>query len=537
MDNEIQKKSRDAEMIEFDLRRLLPAILSKIWLIVLVSLLCGMLSLGGTLLLKTPMYKASTMFYVNNKGNFSVGDASIDISSGDISTSKNLVNSYIVILRTRETLNAVIDYADSDRTYGELLSMVSASSVNKTEIFQVTVVSEDPAEAEELANAIAHVIPDRIKHVIVGSNSIVVDHAVRPSSPFTPNYTKNTAVGLLFGLLLSVCAVVLLEILDVAIRDEEDLQSFCSYPILASVPDMTVTSKRGYYRRYYRRGGYYNVDGKANDKNADRNSNKSNNFIGENIGFAASEAYKLLRTKLQYSFADDRNCRVFSVTSALAGEGKSLTGVNLAYSLAQLNKRVLIMDCDMRRPTLAEKLSLDQYPGLSECLTGHADISKIIREFKVSEESPVIHVITAGNTPPNPVELLSSPKMNSVINAVREQYDYVLLDMPPICDVSDALASAKLADGILMVVRQNYGSRTAVLEALHQLEFVNAKLLGVLFNFATDKNVGYSRTRYGYRYGYRYSIRHAYRHGYRYGYYKHNKNTMKRKRNRKQTKQ
>ena len=534
MDNEIQKKSRDADTIEFDLRRLLPAILSKIWLIVLVSLLCGMLSLGSTLLLKTPMYKASTMFYVNNS--VSLGDASIDISSGDISTSKSLVNSYIVILRTRGTLMDVIDYAGSDRSYGELLSMVSASSVNKTEIFQVTVVSEDPQEAVDLANAIAHVIPKRISSVIEGSSAKVVDYPVRPGSPFTPNYTKDTALGLLVGLLLSVCAIVLLEILDVAIRDEEDLQSFCSYPILASVPDMTVTSKKGYYRRYYRRSGYSTADSKQKDKNADRNSNKSNNFIGANIGFAAAEAYKLLRTKLQYSFADDRNCRVFSVTSALAGEGKSLTGVNLAYSLAQLNKRVLILDCDMRRPTLAEKLSLDQYPGLSECLTGHADISKIIREFNAGDENPVIHVITAGNTPPNPVELLSSPKMGAVINSLREQYDYVLLDMPPICDVSDALASAKLADGILMVVRQNYGSRTAVSDALRQLEFVNAKLLGILFNFATDRNVGYARTRFGYRYGYRYSLRYAYRHGYRYGYRSQNKSTLKHKRSKKQTK-
>ena len=130
MDNEMQKKTRDAEIIEFDLRRLLPAIINKIWLIVLVSLLFGMLSLGGTLLFKTPMYKASTMFYVNNRG-FSL-DPSIDISSGDISTSKSLVNSYIVILNTRGTLNDVIDAAGSNRTYGELRSMISASAVNKS---------------------------------------------------------------------------------------------------------------------------------------------------------------------------------------------------------------------------------------------------------------------------------------------------------------------------------------------------------------------------------------------------------------------
>ena len=527
MDNSIQKKLQDSERIEFDLKRLLPAIINKFWLIGLVMILCGMLALGGTLLLSTPKYKASAYFYVNNS--VSIGDATLDISSGDISTSKSLVNSYIVILKTRGTLLDVIDYADSDRSYGELLSMVSANAVNKTEIFQVTVVSEDPEEAEQLANAIAHVIPKRISSIIEGSSAKIVDYAVVPGSPFSPDYTKNTVMGLLVGLILSVCVVVFFEALDVAIRDEEDLQSFCPYPILASVPDMSMTSKRGYYRRYYRRSGYYNTDKKKKNVDPERKSANSNNFVGENIGFAASEAYKLLRTKLQYSFADDRKCRVFSVTSALAGEGKSLTGINLACSLAQLDKRVLILDCDMRRPTLAEKLSLDQYPGLSECLTGHFEIDEILREFKVGEDCPSIYVVTAGNTPPNPVELLSSAKMATLIAALREQFDYVVLDMPPICDVSDSLASAKLADGVLMVVRQNYGSRIAVQDALRQLEFVNAKLLGVLFNFATDRGVGYKRSKYGYRY----SVRHAYRHGYRYsyrGYYttKHKSKSSKR---------
>ena len=529
MDNEIHKKTQDAEMFEFDAKRLIPAIISKLWLIGLVTILCGMLALGGTLLLMTPKYQASALFYVNNS--VSLGDASIDISTGDISSSRGLVNSYIVILKTRGTLMDVIDYADLDISYGQLLSMISASSVDKTEIFKVTVVSDDPNQAEKIANAIAHVIPKRISSIIEGSSAKVVDYAVVPGGPFSPDYSRNTMLGLLIGLIFSVCLVILFEALDVAIRDEEDLQSFCSYPILASVPDMSITNKRGYYRRYYRRGGYYRQEGKKKI-NDNKNSSSSNNFVGDNVGFAAAEAYKLLRTKLQYSFVDDQKCHVFSVTSALAGEGKSLTGVNLACSLAQLDKRVLILDCDMRRPTLAEKLSLDQYPGLSECLTGHIEVDQILREFKAGENSPSITVITAGNTPPNPVELLISAKMRGLIAALRERFDYVLLDMPPICDVSDALASAKLADGVLMVVRQNYGSRIAVQDALRQIEFVNAKLLGVLYNFATDKNVGYQRKRYGYRY----SVRHAYRHGYRYSYKSHyapaHKSKMSRKANR-----
>ena len=126
MDNTIQKQSRDSEMIEFDLKRLIPIIISKAWLIGLVMLLCGMIALGATMLFMTPQYKSTAMFYVNNSVSF--GDTTLDITSGDISTSKSLVDSYIVILRTRGTLRDVIDYADLNRSYSELLSMISANS-------------------------------------------------------------------------------------------------------------------------------------------------------------------------------------------------------------------------------------------------------------------------------------------------------------------------------------------------------------------------------------------------------------------------
>lgn len=540
MENTTQSNVRDnvhdSEMIDFDLKRLLPAILNRIWLIGIFSILCGMFALGGTIMFATPQYKASAMLYVNN--NVSVGGTSVSISSGDITTSKTLVSSYIVILKTRSTLLDVIDYAGLDISYGELKSMISAGAVNKTEIFQVTVVSDDPKEAEVIANAIAHIVPNKISSIIEGSSAKIVDYAVVPGSPFSPDYSRNTILGLLAGLIFSVCFVVVAELLDVAIRDEDDLRSFCSYPILASVPDMAASVKHGYYRRYYKRGyyargnGYYNTDNKENKDTNDteeKNTTKkkwfqgykgnveeeTGNFIGVDIGFAASEAYKLLRTKIQYSFVDDQKCHTFSVTSALAGEGKSLTGINLACSLAQLNKRILVIDCDMRRPTLAEKLSQEQCPGLSEFLTGHIEMSDIVRTFDLGEGNNPIYVVTAGNTPPNPVELLSSEKMKSLLGALREDFDYILLDMPPVCDVSDPLVSAQLTDGVLMVVRQDYGSRTAVQDALRQLEFVNVKLLGILFNFATDRNVSYKRTRYGYRYGYRYGRR-SHHYGYRH---------------------
>ncbi len=462
-----------------------------------MTLLCGALALGGSVIFIEPMYRASALFYVNNS--VSLGDASLSISSGDISTSKSLVVSYMVILKTRNTLLEVIDYADSNRSYNQLLSMISASSVNNTEFFKINVHSSDPKEAEQIANAIAYVISKRIATIIEGSSAKVVDYAVEPGTPYSPNYTENTVMGLIIGCVLSVAVVILSDLLNITIKDEDDVQNCCNYPVLALVPDMGDTSKFGYYRGYYRHKNHYVSRNKKNDESSDSLSN----MIGQNVSFTASEAYNLLRTKLLYSFVDEKVCHVFAISSALAGEGKSISSINLAYSLAQLNKRVLLIDCDMRRPTLAKKMGLNKYPGLSEYLTGFLGLRELLQTYQSGEDASLISVLTAGITPPNPVELLNSEKMSDLIASIRKDFDFVILDMPPICDVSDALVSAKIADGVILVVRQHYSTRIAIKDAVKQFEYVDTKILGTVFNCISDKVGTYKRRKYSYgkRYG------------------------------------
>lgn len=231
---------------------------------------------------------------------------------------------------------------------------------------------------------------------------------------------------------------------------------------------------------------------------------KQSKFIGGNISFAAAEAYKLLRTKLQFSFTDDSGARVLGLSSAMAGEGKSLTAVNLAYSLSQLNKKVILIDCDMRRPTLAEKMKLRKTPGLSNWLTGQENITDLLQKCVLNEGKGVFDVITAGQTPPNPVELLSSDKMAKTLQLLRKSYDYILLDLPPVGEVSDALAVANRVDGMLLVVRQDYCNRNILMSTVSQFEFIDSKILGVIYNFATESGGAYRYRKYYRRYGRRY---------------------------------
>ena len=481
--------------IEIDLQRLFAALLSKGWLIGLVAVVCAVATFVGTHLLITPLYKASAMFYVNNSS-IDVGDVSISgITTGDISASKNLVESYIVILRTRETLNEVIDYADLDLSYNRLRSMVSAASVNGTEIFQVTVTSDDPEQAKLIADAIAYLLPKRIGSIIEGTSAQVVDNAVVPTIPSSPNYTRNATVGFLAGLILTMGLIVVRELLDITIHKEEDILRSCNHPVLASVPDMENRSRTGGYYGYSQKSVYDTSSPKKQRRVA---------LVGGSISFAAAEAYKLLRTKLQFSFADEGNCRIIGVSSALHGEGKSLSAVNLAYTLSQLGKKVLIIDCDMRRPTVAEKLPINKTPGLSDFLTGQNQADNLIQFCGIPDEEKAFHAISSGMTPPNPMELLSSARMEKMLARLRETYDYVILDLPPVGEVGDALAVCKLTDGMLLVVRQNYCDRIALNTAVRQFEFVDTKILGVVFNCTKDEGIGYGNKYYRGKYGKRY---------------------------------
>ena len=232
--------------------------------------------------------------------------------------------------------------------------------------------------------------------------------------------------------------------------------------------------------------------------------------IGPKLGFGASEAYKLLRTNLIFSMADEAECKVIGVTSALRGEGKSTSSINLAYSLAEGGKHVLLLEADMRIPVLAAILRLNEKPGLSHVLAGISPLNDAVRE---STMHPGLFVLTAGEIPPNPAELLSSARMEQVIAALVPAFEYIIVDLPPVNAVSDGLAVSKLLTGMVVVVRQNYCDQASLAEAMRRMELLEVKLLGFVLNAAETTEKRYKK--YGYKYK---SSKYGYEHGYAYGY-------------------
>lgn len=495
MDN---KNINNTEEIEIDLQRLFGALLNKAWLVGLVAVVCAVATFLGTFFFVTPLYESDVKFYVNNSS--SVGDVSVKLTNTDISAAKSLVDTYIVILNTRQVLNDVIDYAGVDYTYSQIKSMISAGSVSSTEVFKVVVTSPDPLEAKKIADAIAYILPKQITTIIDGTSTKVADAAVTPVKASSPSYSKNAVIGFLVGMVATMAVIVILDLLNTSVRTEEDIERSCDYPVLAAVPDMTAPVKGGYYGAYGKKKQSY---AKPVDPDAQPV------LVGAGISFAAAEAYKLLRTKLQFSFADEGGCRVIGVSGALTGEGKSLSAVNLAFAFSQLGKRVLLVGCDMRRPSLPNKLRVKKTPGLSNYLSGQTGAENLIQLCGLEGDERAFHVITAGQIPPNPVELLSSVRMEKLTNRLRESYDYILLDLPPVGEVSDALAVAGITDGMLLVVRQNECDRNVLGAAVRQFEFVGAKILGVVFNCVDHEDSAYGKKKYYYGKGYAHSAKKA----------------------------
>ena len=238
MDN--QKK----DYIEIDLFRLMKALWHRAWAIMLAMLLFGGAAFAYTYYLVTPLYQASALMYVNNS---SITVGSTSVSMADLSASQTLVDTYIVILKTRLTLDEVIEQAELDYSYEDLRDMISAAPVNSTEIFEITVTSPYPAEAERVANTIAKVLPEKISEIMDGSSMRTVDYAVQPTKKSSPSIAKNVVLGLIVGMVFSCSVIILRDLLDEQIRDEEYLTQTYGLPVLAAVPDLIRSDKSSRY--------------------------------------------------------------------------------------------------------------------------------------------------------------------------------------------------------------------------------------------------------------------------------------------------
>ncbi len=277
------------------------------------------------------------------------------------------------------------------------------------------------------------------------------------------------------------------------------------------------------------------INTKNTNENAENSKGSIRNYgkviLSDNSDFAIVESYKSARTNLEYALNAEQGCKKIILTSAMPSEGKSTTSINLAITFALTGERVLLIDADLRKPKIHMSLNLENKIGFSNYLAGFSQLEEVIQH----DEKHGFDVIASGQIPPNPSELLSSPRMKNAIEILSQKYDYIFVDAPPVNIVSDALSISKHATGVVIVVKENFTTHDALKKCISSLQFANARVLGFVLNGVLASDGYYSKYykykykyKYGYRYGYGYGKHnYGYKNSYKYGNSRNHKNDDK----------
>jgi len=437
------------------------------WVTVCVTALAVIIGAILFTVLQTPLYQASTRLFVSTTAGATTTDL---VQSSRYSVERVL--SYAELLKGETLAQRTINRLNLDMSAGDLKEKVSAKSKLNTVLIDVSVRDASPVRARDIANALsdefvvmARELETTTKEQGPGAQVIVEQRASVPKKPVVPNKKLNLGFGVLLGVLLGIGLGLVRDQLDNTIKGSDSVEEITGIGAVGFIPF---------------------------DKNLQASPTLS--FDNDNSGTA--EAFRKLRTNLQF-LAVDRPPRLIVVSSASPNEGKSTTAINIALALAEANHRVVLVDGDLRRPSLANRLKLVGTVGLSTVLSGSAQLSEVLQETQF----PGLAVLTAGTSPPNPSELLGSGAAKNLLNELRSQFDYVIIDSSPLLAVTDAAILAAEADGVLVAVRAGKTKREQLEHTIGNLKDVGANLLGAVLTMMPTRGGGAYNYTYSYSYG------------------------------------
>ena len=433
------------------------------------STLVGLVIAAAITFTTTPLYESQAQIFVSTPA------STLDISAlaTGSSFSQQRVKSYAQIINSPKTLEPVIQRLDLKMDAKTLSSMVTASAPLDTVLISLTITDTNPQRAAKIANAVADqfgiTVGDLELHGI-GIDSPVkvstVKDAIPADSPASPKKVINLALGLLLGFGLGIGIASLRKLLDNTVKNEDDL---LGTPLLAAIGFDEIADEKPLVTQ-----------------------------IGRYA--ARTEAFRTLRTNLQF-LNPDAHPQVIVMTSALPNEGKTTSSINLALSLAQAGAKVILVEADLRRPKVPLYLEMSSMSeGLSDLISGPKKLTpQGIKAMLHPYESTGLKVLLSGMIPPNPSELLSSKKFEELIDMLRKQFEYVIIDCPPLLPVTDAAIVSAKADGCVLIVHAGATKKPHFIGSRDAIKAVGSNILGVIINKIPESSLEYE---YGYRYGY-----------------------------------
>lgn len=437
-------------------------ILRRNWRLVLGAMM-AVIVLAAVLTALTPReYRASAQLFVSTAG----GDSVVDLAQGGSFTQRQ-VATYADIVRTPVVLDEVRTDLGLEESSSSLAGRVSASVPPGTVLIDIAVVDRDPGVAAHIANTISVEFAETVQELErteatdrSAVKATVVKPATAPSSPASPNPVRSLTLAGILGLLLGVGLAVLRDLLDKRVRGEADITAATDEPIIGAV---------------------------AFDPDAPEHPL----IIEIDPRSMRSEAFRGLRTNLMYLDPDDQP-RVLLITSSVLGEGKSTTATNLALTIAETGSTVCLIEGDLRRPRVMEYMGLENAVGLTEILVGRAAVEDVMQPYVTN-----MRVIGCGQVPPNPSELLGSNAMSQLIERLSNEFDYVIVDGPPLMAVTDSAIVSTIADGTIVVVGTGIVDRDALQRTLADLDRVGGNVVGLVANRLPVKGPDAYRQAYG----------------------------------------
>ena len=411
-------------------------------------MLLGILVAAAGSLLTRPTYTSATQLFVAIQNSGSVQD----LQQGD-AFSQARVQSYVKTVSTPAVLQPVIDSLGLPTTPAKLANQVKASADLSTVIIDISATDESPARSAAIAQGVAESLIKAVATLeksTTGSPSPVslsiITPAETPTQASAPYTRLNLLLGLLVGLVLGIWTGILRSVLANRIRSEADLRHVTSAPLLGGIA----------------------LDPDAFNKpllnQIDRQSPRA-------------ESFRQLRTNLQFANVSGKAKSVL-VTSSIPGEGKTTMATNLAIAMAQAGQRVCLVDADLRRPRVGDYLGLDSNTGVTTALIGHADADELLQPWGPDG----LMVLTSGQIPPNPSELLGSSDMKELILRLESAFDTVIIDAPPVLPVTDALVLSQQVGGVLVVINAQATKQRMLVKTLSALDLVGTNVLGVALN-------------------------------------------------------